>query len=189
VGLGRAQTGLVLLKTGTGGGFCECANEHLWFHKIQWISWLTEDLLASQEGLCSTELLSQKVDIQKNPVVRQNTEYYGNKVTLVKHRVQWHSLEHHFLLFLRFGRFGHWGHCFCCWYWWWCAKYSALLACDAVLLGSNDIMQYPRRLESLFHLHTLPSVMDMLRTEIFTVNWISFLCRGYCFTADWVVWW
>jgi len=34
-------------------GFCEHVYEPSGFHKMQVISWLTEDILATQEGLCS----------------------------------------------------------------------------------------------------------------------------------------
>jgi len=37
-------------------GACECSNEPS--HKMPEISWLAEDLLALQEGQCSTELVS-----------------------------------------------------------------------------------------------------------------------------------
>jgi hypothetical protein len=54
-----AWTGLIWLKIGTGGG-------HLWmrlwtfgFHKMWGISWVAEELVASQEGLCSLELISR----------------------------------------------------------------------------------------------------------------------------------
>ena len=54
---GEAQTGSLWLGIGTGV-------RHLWirkwtfgFHKIHGISWLANDLLASQEGLCSVELV------------------------------------------------------------------------------------------------------------------------------------
>jgi hypothetical protein len=48
-------TGLFLLRTGTGG-------RRMWswtfgFHKLWGISWLAEDLWASQEELCSVELV------------------------------------------------------------------------------------------------------------------------------------
>jgi len=52
-----AWTGLIWLRTGTGGG-------HLWMrqwtsglHKMRWISRLAEHQLISQEGLCSMELV------------------------------------------------------------------------------------------------------------------------------------
>jgi hypothetical protein len=34
-------------------GFCENGYEPSGFHKMQEISWLAEDILATQEGLCS----------------------------------------------------------------------------------------------------------------------------------------
>ena len=45
---GEAWIGLIWLRIGKGG---RC----LWMHKIQGISWLAEDLLASQERFCSIE--------------------------------------------------------------------------------------------------------------------------------------
>ena len=55
----KAWIGLMWLRIGTGGG-------HLWmrqwafgFHKMQGISWLAENRLASQEGLCSMEWISK----------------------------------------------------------------------------------------------------------------------------------
>ena len=52
---GKARTGMIWLRIGTGGG-------HLWirkctfvFHKMRGISRLDEELPASQEGLCSLE--------------------------------------------------------------------------------------------------------------------------------------
>jgi hypothetical protein len=52
------QTGLIWLRIGTGGGLL-CIR--LWtfgFHKMREISWVAQDILASQEGLCSMELVS-----------------------------------------------------------------------------------------------------------------------------------
>ena len=40
-----------------GAGFCECSNESV-FHKMRGLSQLAKELLASQEGLCSMELVS-----------------------------------------------------------------------------------------------------------------------------------
>jgi hypothetical protein len=39
-------------------GSCECGNEPSGFYKTRGISWLADDLLASEEGLCSLELVS-----------------------------------------------------------------------------------------------------------------------------------
>jgi hypothetical protein len=53
-----AQTGLIWLRTGTG---CELFCIRWWtlgFHKMRGISWVAYDILASQEGLCSMELVS-----------------------------------------------------------------------------------------------------------------------------------
>jgi hypothetical protein len=38
-------------------GACDCCDGTFWFLKMQGISWLAEELLASQEGLCSVELV------------------------------------------------------------------------------------------------------------------------------------
>jgi hypothetical protein len=49
---------LIWLRIGTGGGLL-CIR--LWtfgFHKMRGISWVAQDVLASQEGLCSMELVS-----------------------------------------------------------------------------------------------------------------------------------
>jgi len=50
---------LILFITGSQegqiAGCCECGNEP---NKMQGISWLAKKLLASQEGLCSMELVS-----------------------------------------------------------------------------------------------------------------------------------
>ena len=55
---GRAWTGSIWLRIGT-GGWLLCIR--LWtfeFHKMRGISWVAEDVSASQEGLCSMELSS-----------------------------------------------------------------------------------------------------------------------------------
>jgi hypothetical protein len=49
---------LIWLRTGTGGGCLRLQSWTFRFHKMQGVSWLVEDLLASQEGLCSVELVS-----------------------------------------------------------------------------------------------------------------------------------
>jgi hypothetical protein len=52
---GGAWTGSIWLRIGTGG---ELLWMRLWtfgFHKIREISWVAQDVLASQEGLCSME--------------------------------------------------------------------------------------------------------------------------------------
>ena len=54
---GRAWTGLVWLRVGTS---CRLLWTRYWtfvFHKMRWISWLAEEALASQEGLCYVALL------------------------------------------------------------------------------------------------------------------------------------
>jgi hypothetical protein len=52
-----AQTGLIWLRTGTGGGLLCIRWWTFGFHKMRGISWVAEDILASQEGLCSMELV------------------------------------------------------------------------------------------------------------------------------------
>jgi hypothetical protein len=50
-----AWTGSIWLRTGTGG---ELLWMRLWtfgFHKMRGISWVAQDVLASQEGLCCME--------------------------------------------------------------------------------------------------------------------------------------
>ena len=54
---GEAWTGLIWLRTGTGRSRLWMRSRTLGFHKIRGISWLAKDLLASQEGLCSMELV------------------------------------------------------------------------------------------------------------------------------------
>ena len=54
----EAWNGLIWLKTGTGGGLLWMQQWTFGFHKMGIISWLAEKLLASQEGLCSMELVS-----------------------------------------------------------------------------------------------------------------------------------
>ena len=52
-----AWTGLIWLRTGTVEGTCEYGNEHGGggLHKMRGVSWLAENRLASQEGLCFME--------------------------------------------------------------------------------------------------------------------------------------
>jgi hypothetical protein len=54
---GEAWTGLIWLRIGTGGGRLWMRSWTFGFHKMQGISWLAEDLSASQEGLCFMELV------------------------------------------------------------------------------------------------------------------------------------
>jgi hypothetical protein len=53
-----AQTGLIWLRIGTGGGLLCIRWWTFGFHQMRGISWVAEDILASQEGLCSMELVS-----------------------------------------------------------------------------------------------------------------------------------
>jgi hypothetical protein len=46
------------LRIGTGGGLLWMRQWTSEFHKMRGISWLAEKLLASQEGICSMELVS-----------------------------------------------------------------------------------------------------------------------------------
>ena len=54
---GEAWTGSIWLIIGTGGRLLWIRGWTFGFHKIREISWIAEDVLASQEGLCSMELL------------------------------------------------------------------------------------------------------------------------------------
>ena len=53
---GNAWTGLVWLRIGTGGGRLWVRELTLGSHKLRGICWLVEDLLASEEELCSREI-------------------------------------------------------------------------------------------------------------------------------------
>ena len=55
--LDGARTWLIWLSIGTGGGLLWMRWWTFGFHKMWGIFWLVEDLLASQEGLCSMELV------------------------------------------------------------------------------------------------------------------------------------
>ena len=61
----RALTGLIWLRTGIDGRCLWMWYWTFWFHKMWGILWLAEDMLASQEGLCSMGLVSygQTLDI------------------------------------------------------------------------------------------------------------------------------
>ena len=52
-------TGSIWLRIGTGGGHLGLRQYTFGFHKMRGISWLAENLLASQEGLCSAEWVSE----------------------------------------------------------------------------------------------------------------------------------
>jgi hypothetical protein len=54
MGLG-AWNGLLWLRTGTGGGRLWMQKRNFGFHKMRGISWLVEEMVASQEGLRSME--------------------------------------------------------------------------------------------------------------------------------------
>jgi hypothetical protein len=58
VGIAETWTALIWLRIETGGGLFCLQSWAFGFHKVQVISCLSEDLLASEEGLCSTELVS-----------------------------------------------------------------------------------------------------------------------------------
>jgi hypothetical protein len=51
-------TGSIWLRTGTGGGLLCMRQRTFGFHRMQGISWVAQELLASQEGLCPMELVS-----------------------------------------------------------------------------------------------------------------------------------
>jgi hypothetical protein len=53
---GGAWTGLICLRTGTGGGMLWTQWRSFDFHKTRGISWLAEDLLAAQKGLSYMEV-------------------------------------------------------------------------------------------------------------------------------------
>jgi hypothetical protein len=50
---GEEWTALIWLRIGTGDGLLWMRQWTFGFHKMRGISWLAEDPLASQEGLCS----------------------------------------------------------------------------------------------------------------------------------------
>jgi hypothetical protein len=52
----RARTGLIWLRTGTGGKLLWIRLWTFGFHKMWRISWVALNVLASQEGLCSMQL-------------------------------------------------------------------------------------------------------------------------------------
>jgi hypothetical protein len=54
--LRKAWTECVRLMTGTSGGLL-CERQWTRFHRIRGISWPAEELVASQAGLCSMELV------------------------------------------------------------------------------------------------------------------------------------
>ena len=53
---GGTQTGLIWLRTATGGRLFWMQWWTFGFHKMWGMFWVAEDILASQEGLCSMEL-------------------------------------------------------------------------------------------------------------------------------------
>ena len=53
----RAWTGLIWLRMRTGGGLSWIWWWAFGFYKIRGISWVAQDMLASQEGLCCMELV------------------------------------------------------------------------------------------------------------------------------------
>jgi hypothetical protein len=52
---------LIWLRIGTGGRLLWVRWWTFGFHKMRGISWLADDLLASQEGLCSMELVMRHI--------------------------------------------------------------------------------------------------------------------------------
>ena len=55
--MGGAWTGLIWLRIRKGGGLLWMSLWTFLFHKMWGISWLAEDMLGSQEGLCYMELV------------------------------------------------------------------------------------------------------------------------------------
>jgi hypothetical protein len=51
----RAWTGSIWLRIGTGGGLLWMRLLTFGFHKMRGISWVAQDVLASQEGFCSMD--------------------------------------------------------------------------------------------------------------------------------------
>jgi hypothetical protein len=81
IGFRSAWTGLIWLRRQTSGSPLWAS----WFHGMQGISWVAEEWSASQEGLCSMELVpTTAVTCYKN----NNNNYYYN-----------HDNHHHQLLF------------------------------------------------------------------------------------------
>jgi hypothetical protein len=58
-----AWTGSIWLRIGTGGGLLWMRLWTFGSHKMRGISWVAQDVLASQEGLCSMEWVSKYVFI------------------------------------------------------------------------------------------------------------------------------
>ena len=52
---GRSWTGLIWLRIGTGVALMWAQYWTFGFRKLRWISWIAEELLASQEGFCYVE--------------------------------------------------------------------------------------------------------------------------------------
>jgi hypothetical protein len=67
---GGAWPGLIWLRKGTCGGLLWKRYWTSGFHKMRGISWPSEELLASQEGLCSMELV----------IPRQNTRWSWQQI-------------------------------------------------------------------------------------------------------------
>ena len=64
---GGGETGLIWLRIGTGSGILWPQQFTFGFHKMQGISWLAEELLASHEELCSMELVLVKtINLKQN---------------------------------------------------------------------------------------------------------------------------
>ena len=87
---GEAWTGLIWLRIGKGDG-------HLWMHKIQGISWLAEDLLASQEGFCSIKPLFLLASFSR-PIataVLQHGGYLWHYGSDLRYSGKWWYLPHH----------------------------------------------------------------------------------------------
>jgi hypothetical protein len=74
-----AQTGSMLLKIGTGGGLLWIRRWTFGFHKLLGISWIA-DVLASQEALCSMQL----VIWLKHPQRLKNSATYSSYFLTLK---------------------------------------------------------------------------------------------------------
>jgi hypothetical protein len=69
----RVWTALIWLLIGTSGGSTRTRSWPFWFHKIQGIDWLAEELLAFQEGIWSMELYIVQVPVKCTDSRRQSS--------------------------------------------------------------------------------------------------------------------
>ena len=73
-------TGSILLRIGTGGGLLWRRWWTFGFHKMRRISWVAEDLLASQEGLCSMQLISYHQPVLVQEALDTISESSGERI-------------------------------------------------------------------------------------------------------------